>query len=65
MELFRISNVSIPADWTVEQTEAVVRFLEEICLAIWDQHYEKLVEADNRRFDKLSRVVDTDPEIPF
>jgi hypothetical protein len=61
----RFSNVSIPPEWTGEQAKAVIDFLEEICLTIWDVHERDILEATHQRESMLERPADEDDAFPF
>jgi len=65
MKSIRFSSVSIPSDWTTQQAQAVIGFLEDICLAIWDVHEQGLIEAENQAKSALKHIADEGDEIPF
>lgn len=65
MKSIRFSSVPIPSHWTAQQAQAVIGFLEDICLAIWDVHEQALIEAENQQESAFKHIADEGDEIPF
>ncbi len=42
---YKNTKIQIPNDWTEQQAEAVVNFIDEILRAVWETHEDKIFNA--------------------